>query len=95
MVTLSNTTTCCGDLIALDAYRRSIGRSKASLWRYRRSGWLPVVNIFGRLYVKRSDVLAFEAAATQGLLARPPHGCAQQKEIAGTEQKTSEEPSND
>jgi hypothetical protein len=82
-------------LVSLDAYRKSIGRSKTSLWRYRRSGWLPVVNIFGRLYVKRADVLAFETAAAQGLLARPPHGCAQQKEAAGTGQRTSEEPTHD
>jgi hypothetical protein len=65
-----------GSLVALDAYRRSIGRSKTSIWRYRRRGWLPTVNILGRLYVKRSDISAFETAATNGLLAHPPHGCA-------------------
>lgn len=71
-------------LISLDAYRRAIGRSKTSLWRYRQNGWLPTVNILGRLYLKRSDILAFEAAAAQGLLAQDPHGCAAREKSDGT-----------
>lgn len=84
-----------GSLVALDAYRKSIGRSKTSIWRYRRRGWLPTVNILGRLYLRRSDISAFEAAAERGSLARPPHGCAAQEEAESAEQKTSEAPTND
>jgi hypothetical protein len=95
MVILSDTTTSSGDLISLDAYRRAIGRSKTSLWRYRRRGWLPTVNVLGRLYLRRSDISAFEAAAARGSLARAPHGCAAQEEAESAEQKTSEETAND
>lgn len=84
-----------GSLVALDAYRKSIGRSKTSLWRYRRRGWLPTINILGRLYVKRSDISAFEAAAARGSLARPPHGCAVREEASSAELNTSEGSSDD
>lgn len=75
-----------GSLVALDAFRKSIGRSKTSLWRYRRRGWLPTVNILGRLYLRRADIARFETAARSGLLTREPHGCAAPKNCkeAGT-----------
>lgn len=95
MVTSFDTTTQSGDLISLDTFRRSLGRSKTSLWRYRRRGWLPTVNILGRLYVKRSDISKFETAAASGLLALEPHGCAVQEEANSAQLNTSEGSSDD
>lgn len=65
-----------GGLVALDNYRRSVGRSKTTFWRYRRQGWLPTMNILGRLYVTREAIDKFEAAVADGQLAKPAHGCA-------------------
>lgn len=65
-----------GDLVALDTYRRNIGRSKTTFWRYRKKGWLPTVNILGRLYLTESGIREFEAAARAGELARDPSVCA-------------------
>jgi hypothetical protein len=65
-----------GDLQAFDSYRRRVGRSKTTFWRYRRQGWLPTVNIFGRLYLTRAAIEEFEAAAKAGALASEPTGCA-------------------
>lgn len=66
-----------GDLVALDSYRRSLGRSKTTFWRYRkRHGWLPSVNILGRVYITRAAIEEFEAAARAGRLASDPRGCA-------------------
>jgi hypothetical protein len=95
MVTSFDTTTQSGDLISLDAFRRSIGRYKTSLWRYRRRGWLPTVNILGRLYVKRSDISKFETAAASGLLAVEPHGCTTRIKSDATGQTKSEETPHD
>jgi len=84
-----------GSLVALDAYRKSIGRSKTSIWRYRRRGWLPTVNILGRLYLRRSDISKFETAAASGLLAVEPHGCTTRIKIDATGQTKSEETPHD
>jgi hypothetical protein len=64
------------NLLALDAYRRELGRSKATIWRYRQKGWLTTVNVLGRLYVSREAVAAFERLINSGDLAKDPHGCA-------------------
>ena len=63
-------------LVSLDTYRRQLGRSKATLWRYRRNNWLKCVNVLGKLYVTRDAIAEFEAKALNGELAKQPHGCA-------------------
>jgi hypothetical protein len=64
------------NLLALDAYRKELGRSKATIWRYRQKGWLKTINVLGRLYVSREAVAAFERLINSGDLAKEPHGCA-------------------
>jgi hypothetical protein len=68
----------CGasSLLSLTAYRRAIGLSKTTLWRYRRNGWLQCVNVLGKLYVTRESIAEFEARMLSGELAKEPHGCA-------------------
>jgi len=80
--------TPAGDLVAFDCYRRSVGRSKTTFWRYRKSGWLHTVNILGRLYITRQAIQAFEAAAQRGELASEPTGCAAAQELASLAAKT-------
>lgn len=57
-------------------YRRQLGVSKTTLWRYRRNGWLKTINVLGKLYVTRESIAEFEAMMRSGALAREPHGCA-------------------
>lgn len=63
-------------LVSLSSYRRQLGRSKATLWRYRKLGWLKCVNVLGKLYVTREAIAEFEARVLNGDLAKEPHGCA-------------------
>ena len=61
---------------SLSTYRRELGRSKTTLWRYRRNGWLKTINVLGKLYVTRESIAEFEAMMRSGELAKEPHGCA-------------------
>jgi hypothetical protein len=63
-------------LVALTAYRRQLGLSKTTLWRYRRNNWLETVNVLGKLYVTRKSIAEFEAMMLSGQFAKEPHGCA-------------------
>jgi hypothetical protein len=63
-------------LVALTAYRRQLGLSKTTLWRYRRNNWLKTVNVLGKLYVTRESIAKFEERMLSGQLAKEPHGCA-------------------
>ena len=65
-----------GNLVALSAYRKQLGRSKATLWRWRKHGWLETVNVLGKLYLTREVIAAFETKVLSGELAKQPHGCA-------------------
>ena len=63
-------------LDALTAYRRQLGLSKTTLWRYRRNNWLKTINVLGKLYCTRESIAEFEARMLSGELAKEPHGCA-------------------
>jgi hypothetical protein len=71
-----NTSEHASGLVALTVYRRQLGRSKATIWRYRRNNWLKTVNVLGKLYVTRESIAEFEAMMLSGELAKEPHGCA-------------------
>lgn len=61
---------------SLSTYRRELGRSKTTMWRYRRNGWLKTINVLGKLYITRESIAEFEAMMRSGKLAKEPHGCA-------------------
>ena len=63
-------------ITSLSVYRRQLGVSKTTLWRYRRNGWLKTINVLGKLYVTRESIAQFEAMLCSGELAKEPHGCA-------------------
>jgi hypothetical protein len=71
-------------IISLDAYRKSLGRSKATLWRYRKNGWLRTTNCLGKLYLTREAIADFESKILSGELAKAPHGCAAQQQPTST-----------
>jgi hypothetical protein len=58
------------NLIALDLWRNEFGKTAATIWRWRKKGWLQVVNIAGRLYVSRDEIARFEARAGSGEFAK-------------------------
>ena len=69
-------------LVAFTAYRRQLGLSKTTLWRYRRNNWLKTVNVLGKLYCTRESIAEFEAMMRSGELAKEPHGCAALQDAA-------------
>lgn len=63
-------------ITSASVYRRQLGVSKTTLWRYRRNGWLKTINVLGKLYITREAIAEFEAMMRSGALAKEPHGCA-------------------
>jgi len=54
------------NLIALNQWGEQIGRTQATIWRWRRDGWLKSINIAGRVYVSRQAIAEFERRAAAG-----------------------------
>lgn len=64
------------DLLPFDEWLASLGRSKASGWRYRKKKLIPTVNLMGRIFVSRAAITEFERRALAGEFAKthhPPH----------------------
>ncbi|MCW5555431.1 MAG: hypothetical protein KIS67_25125 [Verrucomicrobiae bacterium] len=60
-------------LTPLSVWLRGVGRSKATGWRWRRRGWLRVVNIGGRNYVPADEIGRFLQRADAGEFSRNNH----------------------
>jgi len=58
------------DLVAFEAWLSSISRTAVTGWRWRKLGWIEVINIAGRLYISRAAIARFEEAAAAGKFAR-------------------------
>src|SRR5437016_11504227 len=56
----------CGNLVPFDDWLRSIGKGRVTGWNWRKSGTVKAINIFGRLYITRSEIARFEARASDG-----------------------------
>jgi hypothetical protein len=54
------------NLIALEHWREQIDKTAATIWRWRRLGWLTTVNINGRVYLTRDEIARFETRAAAG-----------------------------
>lgn len=63
------------NLVALDRYLESLGRSRTTFWRWQKKGLIQAVNVFGRNYVTRDEIRRFEQAAVAGLLCVPRQPC--------------------
>jgi len=55
--------------ISLDKFQELSGFSNATLWRYRKRGWLRTIVIAGRHYVTRTEIAKFNARAEGGEFA--------------------------
>ena len=58
------------NLISFDSWLRGIDKTRVTGFRYRKAGLIETVNIFGRLYVTREAVAAFERRAMAGEFCR-------------------------
>ena len=67
---VSSNDTSNGNLVALNTWLTSLGVQPITAWRWRRKGWLPTVNICGRVYVARDTLAEFERRAAAGEFAR-------------------------
>lgn len=56
------------NLVSLDRYLESLGRSRTTFWRWQKKGLIQAVNVSGRNYVTREEIRRFEQAAVAGLL---------------------------
>ncbi len=59
------------DLVTFEAWLSSINRTAVTGWRWRRLGWIEVINIAGRLYISRTAIARFEARAAAGEFSKP------------------------
>lgn len=57
-------------LIALNKWRKDVGVSSVTAWRWRRDGWLKTVNLAGRPYVAAEAVAEFKFRAEAGEFAK-------------------------
>jgi len=57
-------------LVAFDRWRREIGISRSTAWRWRCAGWIKTYNINSRLFVDPDEVAEFVAVAKSGRFAR-------------------------
>jgi len=54
------------NLIPFDDWLKSIGKGRVTGWNWRKSGTVTAIDIFGRLYIARSEIARFEARAING-----------------------------
>ena len=60
-----------GDLVAFDAWIRSLDRTRPTGHRWRKQfPWLETINIFGKLYIRRKIIAEFERRALAGEFKR-------------------------
>lgn len=57
-------------MMSLNKFTEQMGRSKATIWRYRKAGMLVIVNTCGRQYISRAEIARFNARAVAGEFAR-------------------------
>lgn len=54
------------NLVPWDRWLQSIGRTRSTGYKYRKAGIVEVVNVFGKLYIDRSEIARFETLAKAG-----------------------------
>jgi len=57
--------------VRLDKWLRVVGVSSVTAWRWRKRGWLNVINVGGRLFLRPQDLESFERRAAAGEFALP------------------------
>jgi len=62
--------TTVSDLVAYDKWLSELSIAPATGWRWRKRGWIPTINIAGRVYVSRQAIAEFEHRAAAGEFAK-------------------------
>lgn len=62
----SNETSLTAGLIPLDWWTRQIKRSPATIWRWRKKGWIQTIAIGNRQYLRAEDAAEFVRRASAG-----------------------------
>lgn len=55
-----------GNLVSYFGWLGTLGKTRTTGWRWRKSGLIKTVNIFGKLYVTRDEIARFEERAMSG-----------------------------
>ena len=76
--------------VALNRWLDQIGTSSVTAWRWRKKGWLKVVNVGGRLFLRPEDRAEFEHRAASGEFAKAPVGAAGASSTARAENEKRE-----
>jgi predicted site-specific integrase-resolvase len=58
--------------VPLRRWAEQIGRTTSTIWRWRKFGWIEVVNIAGKLYISAQEVERFNTRAAAGEFSREP-----------------------
>ena len=69
------------NIVPLDQWREELGKTPATIWRWRQRGWIDVQNICGRLYISRAEIARFEIRVAAGEFSRA-HKTTNRKEVA-------------
>ena len=65
-----HTTQNASDIVSFDEWLSEISKTRVTGFRWRKAGHIKTVNIFGRLYVTRDEIAAFEKRAINGDFSR-------------------------
>lgn len=63
-------------LVSLASWRRQVGISDTTAWRWKEAGWIHPVNISGRPYLRADDIAVFSRRAAAGEFSKPVRGAA-------------------
>jgi hypothetical protein len=68
-------------IIPLDRWTRELGKTPATIWRWRRRGLIVVQNLAGRLYISREGIARFEGRVAAGEFAKVHKTPARKEEV--------------
>lgn len=57
-------------LVSFDGWLKSMDRTRATGWRWRKAGIVQTINIFSKHYISREEIARFEARAAAGEFSR-------------------------
>jgi hypothetical protein len=55
-----------GGLVSFDLWIKQLGKARTTGWRWRRDGIVSTLNVFGKIYIQRSEIERFERRALAG-----------------------------
>jgi hypothetical protein len=59
-----------GGLVSFDLWLKQLGKTRITGWRWRRDGIISTLNVFGKIYIQRSEIERFESRALAGEFKR-------------------------